>query len=79
LQALQLERFEDAETILNADLAQNSVDVVFYSLLGKIELACDFLVRQPAIDQGNQLLLAPRTLDLCWRRGRSLDRKKLRR
>lgn len=60
LQALHLERFEDAETILNTDLTQDPMDMVFYSLLGKVELAGDFLIGHPAINQGNQLLFAPR-------------------
>lgn len=46
----------DLETLARAHLAQDAVNVILDSLLGKAELCRDFLVCQAASDQGNQLL-----------------------
>ena len=57
-QCLRLKCFEHTETILDADLVQNPVDVIFYSLFGQVELIGDFLVGHPTVDERDKLLFA---------------------
>src|ERR1700682_4533536 len=47
------------QAIVGPNAPHDSVDVVLYSLLGEIQVGCDFLVCQSLSNQGNNLLLTP--------------------
>lgn len=62
----QAAEFHGSEAIIGAEFPQHPVDVIFHRLLGKIELARDFLIRQSAADHVHELLLSTRETKIMF-------------